>query len=171
MHVPGRNGLNIIPILFLPKYPLIVYYLNLLSCLSYISDPYGNLVTIQTTVELSDTKVVVGWTLTGREYVKNLTIQISLVEIRGPDNVVFHDVYKFNVTLLTSSEQCFSDLNASDTYQFCVIALLNSGSSKSDCQLGTTTSTDSGVGDRSSCQSVVGAVINKKGETLDCFCW
>ena len=142
-----------------------------MSCISYISDPNADLVTVQTTVRLSDTKVVIGWTLTGREHVENLTIQISLVEIRGPDNVVFHDVYKFNVPLLTSTEQCFSDLNASDTYQFCVIALLKSGSNKSGCQLATTTSTNTGnVRDGSSCQSVVGAVINEKGETIDC-CW
>lgn len=121
---------------------------------------------------LSDTKVVVWWTLTGHEYVKNLTIQISLVEIRGPDNVFFHDVYKFNVTSSKNTgQQCFSDLNASDTYQFCVIALLNSGSNKSDCQLGTTTSTNTGdIRDGSSCQSVVGAVIDKEGETIGC-CW
>jgi hypothetical protein len=81
-----------------------------------------------------DSSVVVRWQLTGHEYVQNITIEINHIEITSFEENT-HQSYNVFVykTSKQDTELCFSNLNQSSYYSFCVIAVVSDTRKIADC--------------------------------------
>ena len=96
-----------------------------------------NQVNVKISVEDGDTAVYIKWNITDSQYVQQVLIEINRIEIVESNGRLFR-VAEFNPSIDENAGLCSNQLNSSDTYQFCVTAVLYGNVNKSDCLILTT---------------------------------
>ena len=122
-----------------------------------ISDPYQGQVSVTTTLEVSDDTVVVSWVLRGESHIASIGITIDEITIESSSSsttVTTRRIYNYNVNGVRSSRKCFSGLDSSNRYKFCVVATTRTGLNKSDCVTVSTTSSGMNINDATDCQNI-----------------
>ena len=122
-----------------------------------VVDPNPIDIEINLSIEISNDRAVLTWSIESeRDSLSRLTITISRIESFMLNNVQFFDVATYNVTEIGLTEKCFSSLNSSETYQFCIQPHSNDGINLPEtCQFGTTSNSDRGLTSDSGCVPVV----------------
>ena len=113
-------------------------------------------ITVVLTVTIDNNAAVLNWeieSLTTR--ITKLEVLISRIEPLSASEVDVSLVLTHNITDLDLTESCFSNLNSTDTYQFCIQPYTESGLEVPiKCEFGRATGDSSDITDSRACVSV-----------------
>lgn len=113
---------------------------------------------------ITNTMATLQWTINDTSVVEYLFIEVDRLLVRSTQaNPVFYPVYQYNVT--DDIKKCFSDLNSSDIYRFCVIAVLRNQQRVSACKV-VSTGENTPDGSSLNCVSVLGRSGNNSSGKL-----
>lgn len=118
-----------------------VWHIISLSTSILAGDSTPSDINVVVTVAIDNNVAVLNWEIESlRNKVTRLEILISRIEPLTASEVDVSLVLTHNITDLNLTESCFSNLNSTDTYQFCVQAYTESGmAAPIQCEFGRAT--------------------------------